>query len=159
MTTQLSSPAADPVAFVAEAERMTNERDVESIGNIFASDARWRCVIDGLATEDRGLVAIAQRWRLLCGFMSDRGLLVEKELVAVGENRVVNRWQGRTRGRARPMGTEIWTFNSAGLVEDQLLTGFLNPRSETSPAVLLGLAASQPVTALTFARRRLMGVK
>ncbi|GAA2625798.1 DUF1348 family protein [Actinomadura fulvescens] len=146
-----------PTAFVAEAERMTNQRDVDAIRGVFASDGRWRCVIDGLETHDTGMEAIADRWRLLCRFMADRDLVVRKELLAATDDQIINRWHGRAKGGARPTGIEVWRFDSGGLVTEQLLMGFLDPRPETSPAVMLGLLVSQPGTALTFARHRFAG--
>ncbi len=44
-----SSLAADPVAFVAEAERLTNSHDSVGAAAVYAPDARLELVTDGAA--------------------------------------------------------------------------------------------------------------
>lgn len=58
-------------AFVAEAERMTNERDVDGIRQVFAADGHQVATLDGLLVEARGI----EVWQL-----DGAGMVVDQRL-------------------------------------------------------------------------------
>jgi len=140
--------------FVAEAERMTNDRDIAVIRDIFAPGAAWTTIIDGVVISAHGIDEIHQRWRVMCRFMQEREMFVRKRLVAANENTIVNNWTGRLAGSAAARGIEVWQFGPDGLVIDQHLYGFLNTGPDTAIKPNIRLLLSHPVNALTFARVR-----
>lgn len=144
-----------PEDFVAKAQRVTNERDVDSVLDVFAPTATWTTVIDGLVITARGHDEIRARWRLMCRFMAARGLLVEKRLVTADDEVIVNEWTGSLAGRTSARGIETWRFDEHGRVTDQHLYGFLNTGPDTGVLPSMRMLAAYPVTALTFARLRL----
>lgn len=144
----------DATAFVAEAERMTNERDVDGIRNVFATDAHWTATLDGLVVEADGLDAIEQSWAVMCRFMQRRAMFVEKTLALADAGTIVNEWVGTVGGRAGARGIEVWVRDQSGLVVDQRLYGFLDARPETSPIANLRMLVAHPLTAAAFTRAR-----
>jgi nuclear transport factor 2 (NTF2) superfamily protein len=140
-----------PEDFVAEAERMTNERDNDAIGEVFAPDAAWTTIIDGVVIQARGLMEIRQRWRQLCRFMRKRQMFVNKRLRAASDTTIVNEWTGSLAGEAAACGIEVWQFGNDGLVTDQRLYGFLDTGADTSVKHNLRLLLSHPRNALAFA--------
>lgn len=144
-----------PEDFVADAQRITNERDVDAVLDVFAPTATWTTVMDGLVITARGHAEIHARWGLMCRFMQARGLLVEKELVTSDDRTIVNEWTGSLAGRTEARGIEVWRFDDLGRVEEQHLYGFLNTGADTAVLPSLRMLASYPLTALTFGRLRL----
>ncbi|MDX2971314.1 nuclear transport factor 2 family protein [Kribbella solani] len=144
----------DATRFVAEAQRMTNERDADGIRQVFAPDARWDATLDGLIIHADGIDEICRGWATMCRFMAKRGLYVEKTLVAVDGSTIVNEWRGVIAGRAGARGIEVWQRNDLGLVTDQHLYGFLDARPDSSLVQNLRMLVAHPRTALAFAASR-----
>lgn len=142
------------LAFVAEAERMTNERDVDGIRAVFAPDGRWSVALDGLVIEATGVDEIHRSWGAMCRFMAARRMYVAKTLVLADERTVVNEWTGEVAGRSRARGIEVWTLDEHRRVVDQRLYGFLDARPAASAVQNLRMLAAHPLTALAFARTR-----
>lgn len=143
-----------PHAFVFEAERMTNERDIEGIRKVFAVDGRWTLTIDGTVISAHGVDEIHQVWATLCRFMDARRIFVAKSLVTADDRTIVNEWTDRVAGRSRARGIEVWQLNERSKVTDQRLYGFLDPRPDSSTLQILRTLAAHPRTALAFARIR-----
>jgi hypothetical protein len=143
-----------PEDFVADAQRITNERDVDAVLDVFAPTAIWTTVMDGLVITARGHDEIRARWGLMCRFMEARGLLVEKTLVTADDRTIVNEWTGSLGGRTEARGIEVWRFDERGRVEEQHLYGFLNTGPDTGVLPSLRMLAAYPLTATTFARLR-----
>lgn len=141
-------------AFVAEAERMTNERDVDAIRHVFVPDGRQTATLDGLLIEANGIDEIQHAWGVMCAFMEKRRMYVEKALVTADDTTIVNEWVGSVAGKASARGIEVWKLNEAGLVIDQRLYGFLDARPESSPVQILRMLIAHPLTAVAFARVR-----
>jgi SnoaL-like protein len=150
---------ADPQHFVADAERMTNERDVESIDTVFSPIATWTSVIDGLVITANGRDEIRDRWAVMCRFMAARRMVVNKRLVTSDAETIVNEWTGSLGGRTSARGIEVWHFDDHGRVDSQRLYGFLNTGPDTSALQSLRMLAGYPVTASTFALMRLTSGK
>jgi hypothetical protein len=142
--------------FVADAERMTNDRDLSAIPGFFAPGGVWTTIIDGIVISANGIDEISQRWRVMCWFMQKREMFVRKRLVAANDNTIVNNWTGRLGGSASAVarGIEVWQFGPDGLVIEQHLYGFLNAGPDTAIKPNIRLLLSHPVNALTFARVR-----
>jgi hypothetical protein len=140
--------------FVAEAERMTNDRDITALPDVFAAGGVWTTIIDGVVISAHGLDEINQRWRVMCQFMHQREMFVRKRLVAANDDTIVNSWTGRLAGSAIARGIEVWQFNPDGLVIDQHLYGFLNTGPDTAIRANVRILLAHPVNALTFARVR-----
>jgi hypothetical protein len=151
-TTKLLQEAA---AFVADAERMTNERDVDGIRTVFAADGHWTAILDGTHLEANGIEEIVRNWALLCDVMERRHLYVTKSLVLADEHTIVNEWTGTARGRDAARGIEVWVRDDAGLVVDQRLYTFSDVRSDSSPVQNLRMLVAHPFTATAFARARI----
>jgi len=145
---------AEATAFVAEAERMTNERDVDGVRTVFASDARQTATLDGLLIEADGIDEIHRAWGKMCAFMDKRQMYVEKTLVTADDTTIVNEWIGTVAGKRTARGIEVWKLDDAGLVVDQHLYGFLDARPESSPVQNARMLLAHPITAVAFARVR-----
>lgn len=141
-------------AFVAEAERMTNERDVDGIREVFAANGRQTATIDGLLIRADGIDEVQQGWAAMCRFMAAREMYVAKTLVTADEHVIVNEWTGRVAGRESARGIEVWQLDADGKVVDQRLYGFLDARPESSPIQNLRMLVAHPRTAVAFARTR-----
>ena len=141
-------------AFVAEAERMTNERDVDGVRDVFAPNGHQTATLDGLLIEASGVDEIHQAWGTMCAFMEKRRMFVAKTLVAADETTIVNEWVGTVADKPSARGIEVWELDDAGLVVDQRLYGFLDARPESSPVQNLRMLTSHPLTAVAFARVR-----
>ena len=142
------------LAFVAEAERMTNERDVDGVRSVFSHDAHQVATLDGLLIDARGIDEIHQAWGTMCAFMEARRMFVSKTLVAADSNTIVNEWVGEVAGRHSARGIEVWELNGEGLVVEQRLYGFLDARPESSVVQNLRMLVAHPLTALGYARAR-----
>ena len=154
MSTAASTLTERAMAFVAEAERMTNERDVDGIREVFVPDGRWTATIDGLLLRAEGIDEIHRGWGTMCRFMAARRMFVTKSLVTADEQTVVNEWTGTIAGRDSARGIEVWQLDADGKVVDQRLYGFLDARPDTSPVQNLRMLAAHPLTAFAFARAR-----
>ena len=141
-------------AFVAEAERMTNQRDVDGVRAVFSEDAHQVATLDGLLIEARGRDEIHRAWGTMCAFMEARRMFVSKTLVAADSNTIVNEWVGEVAGRHTARGIEVWELNDAGLVVEQRLYGFLDARPESSLVQNLRMLVAHPLTAVGYARAR-----
>ncbi|WP_203337721.1 nuclear transport factor 2 family protein [Nocardioides limicola] len=146
---------ARATAFVAEAERMTNERDVDGIRAVFASDGHQSAVLDGLLIESHGIDEIHRAWGLMCAFMEKRTMFVDKSLVTADETTIVNEWIGTVAGKRAARGIEVWNLDREGLVVDQRVYAFLDARPESSPVQNLRMLLAHPLTATAFARAKL----
>jgi len=145
----------EATAFIAEAERMTNERDVDGIRTVFAADGHWTAILDGTVIEANGIEEIRRYWALLCDVMERRHMYVTKTLVVADEHTVVNEWAGTVRGRDTARGIEVWVRDDAGLVVDQRLYTFSDVRPESSPVQNLRMLVAHPFTATAFVRSRI----
>jgi hypothetical protein len=141
-------------AFVAEAERMTNQRDVDGVRAVFSEDAHQIATLDGLLIEARGIDEIHKAWGRMCAFMEARRMFVSKTLVAADSNTIVNEWVGEVAGRHSARGIEVWELNDVGLVVEQRLYGFLDARPESSLVQNLRMLVAHPLTALGYTRAR-----
>lgn len=151
---------ADPAAFVAEAERITNARDAAAASAVYADDAVVELITDGVHERYVGLPYITEGWRAMMSAMGRRNLLVRKAVLAVGDGVVVNTWTGSLAGSADARGLDIWHFDPAGKVRAHQLYTFLSVRPSTHPIARLRFALTSPATALTFFReQRRFGVK
>ena len=151
----MTAVIADPAAFVNEAERMTNERDVDGVRTVFAPDGTMTATIDGLTMTAHGLDAIHEQWDVMCRFMQSRAMYVHKTLVSAGDRVIVNEWTGSLGGTTDARGIEVWELDDAGLVRSHRLYGFLNAGPATGVRPSLRMLASYPLSALSFARARL----
>lgn len=141
-------------AFVREAERMTNERDVDGIRKVFAKDGRWTVTIDGSVVEARGVDEIHRGWAAMCRFMTARRMFVAKALVAFDDRTIVNEWTGQVAGRRNARGIEVWQLDEHRKVTDQRLYGFLDPRPDSSLLQSVRMVVAHPRTAIAFAQAR-----
>jgi len=152
MTTQELVQSA--TAFVAEAERMTNERDVDGIRAVVSEDAHQIATLDGLLVEAHGRDEIHRAWGTMCAFMEARRMFVTKTLVTADETTIVNEWTGEVAGRRTARGIEVWKLDDDGLVVEQRLYGFLDARPDSSPIQNLRMLVAHPLTAIGYARAR-----
>lgn len=144
----------DAAAFVKEAERMTNERDVDGIRAVVSEDAHQIATLDGLLIEAHGRDEIHRAWGTMCAFMEARRMFVTKTLVTADATTIVNEWTGEVAGRQTARGIEVWKLDDDGLVVEQRLYGFLDARPESSPVQNLRMLVAHPLTALGYARAR-----
>lgn len=147
-----SSLGADPVAFVAEAQRLTNTHDFAGAAAVYAPDARLELVTDGAVEWHEGRDAIQQAWQVVLDAGRAQGFQVVKEVVTASADTVVNRWEGSFGGRGACRGIESWTFGAEGLVVEHRAETFLSVRPASSWRARLRLLVTSPRVALGFAR-------
>lgn len=158
--TAIGQVPADPAAFVAEAERITNVRDADAASAVYADDAVLELITDGVHERYVGLPHISEGWRAMMAAMKRRNLLVRKSLLAVGDGVVVNTWTGSLAGSDDARGLDVWHFDPAGKVRAHQLYTFLSVRPSNHPLARLRFALTSPRTALAFFReQRRHGVK
>jgi nuclear transport factor 2 (NTF2) superfamily protein len=142
----------EPVAFVAAAERATNERALDVVGPLYAPDATFVSVTDGAVTRAAGRDEIVRAWRLFFAFLAARDFRLAKRLLVAADGVIVNEWTGSLGGRTHATGIEAWRFDDHGLICEHTLYSYLDARPATSPRQRLRLLAAHPRTALAFAR-------
>jgi ketosteroid isomerase-like protein len=143
--------APEPTAFLAAAERATNEYDVDAVMAVYAPDATLESVTDGAHELHRGADAVRRTWAGYLGGLGARGLTLRKHLVVADGETIVNEWQGEGRHR-RARGIEVWRFTPAGAVIEHRLFTFLDTRPSEGPLARLRLAAVSPRTAMALLR-------
>lgn len=150
----------DPAAFVAEAERITNQHDVNALFAVYSDDVVVDLITDGVHERYSGLPHVIQGWRAMTAAMARRRFVVRKSVVSVGDGVVVNSWAGSIDGREGAHGLDIWHFDAAGRVRAHQLYTFLRVRPSTHPLARLQFALARPRTALTLLQeQRRIGVK
>lgn len=151
---------ADPAAFVAAAERMTNDRDAAATAAVFALDADSMIITDGAVERFHGREQIGRAWQALLATLERHRLYVQKELVTAGDGVIVNTWRGSLNGRTDGRGIEVWHFDADGLVREHGLYNYLSVRPARHPLARLKLALAYPRTGFTLLReQRRAGVR
>jgi nuclear transport factor 2 (NTF2) superfamily protein len=151
---------ADPAAFVAAAEKITNDRDAAAVAAVFAKDADSVMITDGAVERYHGREHIHRAWQALLSGLERHRLFVSKTLVTAGDGVIVNTWRGSLNGRTDARGLEVWHFDEHGLVREHELYSYLSVRPSTHPVARLKLALAYPRTALTLLRaQRRAGVR
>lgn len=109
-------------------------------------------MIDGVTLSARGHAEILQNWRLLCGFLDARDIVVRKRVLLAAEDQIVSSWKGVGRRGAEPHGVEYWALGPDGTVVDQTLMGFLDPLPAHRIRARARFFRAQPGAALALAR-------
>lgn len=150
---------ADPVGFVADAERITNERDVNAAVEVYAADVVVELITDGVRERYTGLEHATAGWRALMAAMDRRKLWVRKTLLAASDGMIVNEWVGSHHGSDDARGLDIWHFDAKGRVREHRLYTFLSVRHSADPVARLRMTLTAPVTGLAVLReQRRIGV-
>jgi len=146
---------ADPEAFVAAAERITNERAAQEVRPLYARDAEFVSIADGAVTRATGREEIARTWELLFAFLAARDFRLRKRLLVAADGMIVNEWTGSLGGRTHALGIECWRFDADGLIAQHTLYSYLNTRAASSMLQRLRLLVAYPRTALAYLRAEL----
>ena len=144
----------DPSAFVAAAERATNERDLEATIGAYAPTARLESLTDGAWERYDGIEDIKTAWKGYLAAMRSRGFWLEKTLTAASDDTIVNKWVGGLGGRTDAQGIEYWHFDDQGRVREHRMYSFLNVKPSKSRLQRLRLTLAYPRTALVFLREQ-----
>jgi len=147
----VGSARTEPLAFVAEAQRATNEADVPAAAALYAPDATMRVVFDGAEEVHRGQAAIAAAWQAYFPSLYKHGFKVEKKLLAADDDTIVNDWTGGLGERSNAYGLEVWRF-SGGAVVDHVLVGYLDIRPTTSWLARMRMGMGAPRLGMTLLR-------
>jgi hypothetical protein len=153
MTGPPIAAGVDPAAFVAEAERITNDRDLAAIPAVYAAGAVFEVISDGVHEIHRGADEILAAWRVYFDVLRRGDFRLRKQLAAADAATICNRWEG-TLGRGRARGIEIWRLDSAGRVEEHHMYTFLDVRPADSLRAQLRALISQPRAAAAFLMAR-----
>jgi len=145
---------ADPVAFVATAEKITNDRDAAGAAAVYAPLADAEMITDGAVERYHGREHIQRAWQALLTALDQRGLYVSKALVTAGDGVIVNTWRGSLHGRTDARGLEVWHFDADGLVREHQLYSYLSVRPSTHWLARLKFALAYPRTAVTLLREQ-----
>jgi hypothetical protein len=150
----------DPSAFVAAAEKVTNDRDAAGAAVVYAPEADLEMTTDGAVERYHGRDEIQRAWRAVLAALERRRLFVSKELVNAGDGVIVNTWRGSLAGRTDARGVEMWRFDAAGLVREHQLYAFLSVRQSRHWLARLKFALVYPRTSVTLLReQRRAGVR
>ena len=137
----------DPVAFVAEAERISNQADVAALRPVFADDAVLESTADGVFERYRGAEAVLSAWTALLRATKARRQVIRKRVLTVGDDTIVNDYEG-TMGSRPVRGIESWRFDAEGKVCEHRVYSTLSARPSSDLRALLRLGANYPLTAL-----------
>ena len=147
-------PRADPAAWIANNERITNEADVEAWLALYAPDAVLETITAGAYERAEGIERIRPLVEGLVEICGRFSLRVSKKFLAADGDVIVNTWTGGFEGRDRQFGTEIWTLRDDLAVGHEMYT-FLDVRPASDPrAGLRALLAGEPRLVLALDRHR-----
>lgn len=142
----------DPVAFVKEAERLTNIADADGAASVYAPDAVLESITDGAHERHEGREAVHGAWRVYMDVLRSRGFRLEKRFLVAADGVIVNEWSG-TIGSGEPTrGIEVWRFDDGGRVRAHTMYSFLTVKESTHLAMRVRLLLNYPRTALAFQR-------
>lgn len=127
---------SDPVAFVANAQRITNDAVVDDAVALFHPDCVAEWTFDGITSRYVGIDEIRRALTTTLGVFRDQQLAGRKVLVCSDERTIVNTWRGGFHGNDRQTGIEIWSFRD-GLVIHHEMAVYLHATSRWSPLGLL----------------------
>jgi SnoaL-like domain len=140
----------DPEGFVREAERITNEADLEAAVALYAPDGELESVTDGATEHYRGRAEITRAWRIYMQALSARGFRIRKQLLVAANGVIVNEWAG-TIGKGKPtMGIEVWRFDAAAEIAEHRMYSFLSTKPSEHALQKLRMLFAYPRTALAF---------
>lgn len=141
----------DPVAFVAQAEKATNDADVDWAMCVYAPSIRLETYGDGLLEVHDGPAAVRKAVATLYGWPEAIDGHVEKTLVAASGDALVNQWKGSLfGGRHICYGAEFWYFDETGHVVRNVLYQSLDPRPLSHPLTGVRGLLSHPRPALSY---------
>ena len=143
----------DPVAFVAEAQRMTNERDVDAVMTVYGPDPVLELVTEGAVERHAGAPEIRSAWSMLLGVFERRGVLVEKTVIAIDDGVIVNGWKSVGAGPAM-RGLEVWAFDDGARVVRHLAHTFIDVKPAASWHAQARVLLSAPRLALALGSAR-----
>ena len=142
----------DPAAFVAAAEKATNDYDLEAAASVYASGAVMQSVTDGAEERFEGADAIRGAWRGYFEGMRSTGFQLAKTLVSADGDTIVNSYDSSFRDGRSGQGIETWRFDDDGRVREHHMYSFLAVRPSSSLVQQLRLLISYPRIALAFLR-------
>jgi len=145
-------PPTDPAAFVAQAERLTNEGTVDEALAIYAPDAVVDTIVDGARDVQTGREAIRASLAAMVPAARGLGVRISKTLVAADGDTIVARWEGRVGSREGFHGMESFRLRDDGLVVEHRLYGYFDVRPATGPVAGLRLLVTNPKVALALLR-------
>jgi|GEM_PF-3686217 len=110
----------DAAAFVAAAQRITDEAALEDALALFHPDCVAEWIFDGLYERHEGIDAIRRALGATMDVFRDHRMAGRKILECHDEQTIVNTWRGGFRGDDRQFGTEIWTLREGLVVHHQM---------------------------------------
>ena len=145
----------DPAQFVAEAQRMTNERDVDAVMGVYGPAPLLELVTEGAVEQHVGAPQIRAAWSMLLGVFERRGVLVEKTVIAIDDGVIVNGWESVGPGPSMRC-LEVWAFGEDARVVRHLAHTFIDVKPADSWHARARVVISSPrlAAALGSARRR-----
>jgi hypothetical protein len=144
----------DPAAFVAAAEKATNDYDVDAAHSVYSADARLENYVDGTFEAWEGSDQVRTAWDAYLGAMRERRFSLRKTLLTAADDTIVNTWTGSLGGRTDAQGIEYWRFDDAGKVREHRLYSLLNLKPTAHPLARLRVVAAYPMSAIAFLRSR-----
>lgn len=147
-----SGRPADPVAWVVEAERITNEADLRALDGLFSEDVVYENLSDGAFERYSGRAAAVAAWKALLTVSAQQGIRVQKTLWAADDNTIVNDWKGQVAGGRPIAGAEIWRFAPDGTVCQHRTFGSLSARPSRDMRAKLRVLLNYPMIALQLLR-------
>lgn len=101
-----------------QAERITNERLLDALPALYAPDAVFTSVTDGVVSKAQGADEVLRAWRVFFAFLGARDFSLTKRLVVAADGVLVNEWTGSLAGRTHATGVEVWRFDGDGLIAE-----------------------------------------
>lgn len=154
MSTSTAAPVHEQAtAFMAEAERITNDALGDEWLALYAPDAVAEWVVDGAYERHEGLDALRRAVAAQAALWRREGLRVTKHLECASEDTVVLTWRGGFGGGDRQFGTEIWTLEGGRVTHHQMYA-YQDVRPVSSPWARLRLLIMDPRVTLAALRER-----
>lgn len=144
----------DPAAFIARAERATNNADTEWPMTIYAPSIRLELFGDGLHDVYEGTDAVRPAIETIYDWFQAIDGRLSKTLVSASGDAVVNTWEGTLfGGRHTTRGAELWYFDETGQVVRNVLYQSLDAKPLRHPMTAVR-AFLNPRPALAFLTAR-----
>ena len=120
-------------AFTRAAEEATNGADAVAAVAMYAADARFQAISNGLIEVHRGQEEILRAWQVYMHFGRELGLQIRKQMIATSDEVIVIEWQGRLRNGTRVAGNELCWLRDGLMYEHHLYSNIgIRPASSLS---------------------------
>ena len=140
----------DPVAFVKYAEQVSNDYDAAGAGSVYAENATYEFINDGIQERHEGGQAIRDAWKVYLEVARATGMKITKTVIGVTDDTIMNEWRGTLKNGDVVAGLEYWRLDGEGKVARHQMFGYSNVLPSKSLKQRLRFFAMSPRSGLAF---------